>query len=235
MANIKIKTILWDFDNTLLSFDAAERAAILSTFKEMGLGECTDQMLKRYDKINKEYWRKIEDKAIDKQLALVKRYEDFFIEYGIDPKLAKEFNDRYAVALGDTIVYIDNSFILVKSLKDKCKQYIVSNGAKNVQTLRMQKSGFDKIVDDTFISDIIGAEKPSIEFFNYVFDKIKISNKEEILIVGDSLTSDIKGGNNAGILTCWYNPKKKGIPGGYLVDYNIQNLNEIISIIDYSE
>ena len=235
MTNKKIKTILWDFDNTLLSFDVAERAAILSTFKKMGLGECRDKMLKRYEKINRGYWHKIEDKAINKQLALVKRYEDFFIEYGIDPKLAKEFNDRYAVALGDIIVYINNSFELVKSLNNKCRQYIVSNGAKNVQTLRMQKSGFDKIVEDAFISDIIGAEKPSIEFFNYVFDKIKITDKEEVLIVGDSLTSDIKGGNNAGIKTCWYNPKKKGIPGGYLVDYNIQKLKDIIPIINQSE
>ena len=225
-------TILWDFDNTLLSFDVAEKAAILSTFEKLNLGTCTEQMLKRYDKINREYWHKIEDNKIDKQTALVKRYEDFFIEYGIDPKLAKEFNAIYEVALGDTIEYIDNSFELVKSLRGKCSQYIVSNGAKNVQTMRMKKSGFDKIVDGIFISDIIGAEKPSIEFFNYVFDKIKITDKDSILIVGDSLTSDIKGGNNAGIKTCWYNPKKKGIPCGYLVDYNIQNLNEIISILN---
>lgn len=227
-----IKTILWDFDNTLLNFDVAEKAAILSTFEKMNLGTCTDQMLKRYEKINKEYWHKIEDKAIDKNLALVKRYEDFFIEYGIDPKLAKDFNDRYEVALGDTIEYIDNSFELVKSLKDKCRQYIVSNGAKNVQTLRMQKSNFNKIIDGAFISDIVGAEKPSIDFFNHVFKNIEPVEKSETIIVGDSLTSDIKGGNNAGILTCWYNPKKKGIPGGYLVNYDIQNLNEIISILD---
>ena len=227
-----IKTILWDFDNTLLNFDVAEKAAILSTFEKMNLGTCTDQMLKRYEKINKEYWHKIEDKAIDKILALVKRYEDFFIEYGIDPKLAKDFNDRYEVALGDTIECIDNSFELVKSLKDKCRQYIVSNGAKNVQTLRMQKSNFNKIIDGAFISDIVGAEKPSIDFFNHVFKNIEPVEKSEVVIIGDSLTSDIKGGNNAGILTCWYNPKKKGIPGGYLVDYDIQNLNEIISILD---
>lgn len=227
-----IKTILWDFDNTLLDFDVAEKAAILSTFEKLKVGTCTNQMLKRYDKINREYWHKIEENKIDKQTALVKRYEDFFIEYGIDPKIAKEFNDIYAVALGDTIAYIDNSFELVSSLKGKYNQYIVSNGAKNVQTLRMQKSGFDKIVDDCFISDIIGFEKPSIEFFNFVFDKIKITDKSEVIIIGDSLTSDIKGGNNAGIKTCWYNPKKKGIPCGYLVDYNIQNLNELISILN---
>ena len=81
-----IKTILWDFDNTLLNFDVAEKAAIVSTFEKINLGSCTNQMLKRYEKINKEYWHMIEDKKIDKQTALVKRYEDFFIEYGIDKK-----------------------------------------------------------------------------------------------------------------------------------------------------
>ena len=228
-----IKTILWDFDNTLLNFDVAEKAAIVSTFEKINLGSCTNQMLKRYEKINKEYWYMIEDKKIDKQTALVKRYEDFFIEYGIDKKIAKDFNDEYTKALGNTIEYVENSFELVSSLKGKYKQYIVSNGAKNVQTVRMKKSNFDKIVDGTFISDIVGAEKPSIEFFNHVFDKVKVTNKFEVIIICDSLSSDIKGGNNAGIKTCWYNPKKKGIPSGYLIDYNIQSLNEILSILDF--
>lgn len=227
-----IKTILWDFDNTLLNFDVAEKASILSTFEKFNLGICTSQMLKRYEKINKEYWHMIEDKKIDKQTALVKRYEDFFIEYGIDKKIAKDFNDEYTKALSNTIEYVENSFELVSSLKGKYKQYIVSNGAKNVQTVRMKKSNFDKIVDGTFISDIVGAEKPNIEFFDYVFDKIKVTDKSEVIIIGDSLSSDIKGGNNAGIKTCWYNPKKKGIPSGYLVDYNIQNLNNIIPIVN---
>ncbi len=227
-----IKTILWDFDNTLLNFDVAEKAAIVSTFEKFNLGTCTNQMLKRYEKINKEYWHMIEDKKIDKQTALVKRYEDFFIEYGIDKKIAKNFNDEYTKALGNTIEYVENSFELVSSLKGKYKQYIVSNGAKNVQTVRMKKSNFDKLVDGTFISDIVGAEKPSIEFFNHVFDKIKVTDKSEVIIIGDSLSSDIKGGNNAGIKTCWYNPKKKGIPSGYLIDYNIQSLNEILSILN---
>lgn len=232
METKRIKTVLWDFDNTLLSFDAAEKAAILSTFKKLNLGDCTTAMLKRYSKINKGYWEKIEKKEIDKSFALVQRYADFFSEYNIDTNMAARFNAEYEVALGDTIVYIDNSYELVKSLKGKNKQYIVSNGAKNVQTLRLKKSGFDELMDGIFISDIIGAEKPSVEFFNHVFENIKFNDKSEILIVGDSLTSDIKGGNNAGIITCWYNPKKKGIPGGYLVDYNIQNLNEITSILN---
>ena len=227
-----IKTILWDFDNTLLSFDAAEKAAICSTFKKLNLGTCTEEMLKRYSTINKAYWVQIENKTIKKDIALTKRFADFFTEYGIDPEIAKTFNSEYEVALGDTIVYIDNSFELIKTLKEKYKHYIVSNGARFVQELRLKKSGFDKIFNDVFISDIIGAEKPSIDFFNYVFKKINCDNKSEVLIVGDSLTSDIKGGNNAGILTCWYNPHKIIATKEYKIDFEIQNLNELPNLLN---
>lgn len=226
-----IKVILWDFDNTLLNFNVAEETAIFSTFEKLNLGICNSSMLKKYRKINKEYWHMIEEKKIDKKIALVKRYEDFFVECGIDKNLAKEFNDEYSIALCDVIEYNDNSFELTKSLQRRFKQYIVSNGSKNVQAVRIKKSGFDKIVDGVFISDIIGAEKPSLEFFDYVFKNIEKVNREEVIIVGDNLTSDIKGGNNAHIKTCWYNPKKKGIPSGYKVDYNIQNLQELLDIL----
>ena len=226
-----IKTILWDFDNTLLDFDIAERTAIISTFKNMGLGHITDDMLKRYGEINTSFWQKIERKEIDKLIALVKRYEVFFEEIGIDKNLAATFNKKYEVALCDTIVYLDDSYNIVKSLKGHYKQCITSNGAIDVQKLRIKKSKFDSLMDYIFISDEIKADKPSMEFFNYVFDKIKCDDKSEVLIVGDSLTSDIKGGNNAGILTCWYNRKGEIAPSDYKIDYNIKNLDEIYNVL----
>ena len=226
-----IKTILWDFDNTLLDFDMAEKNAITATFKLMGFGDLTSKMLKKYIKINKSYWRKIEKKQIDKETALVKRYEDFFSELGIDSKYAFEFNKKYEVALGDTIIYIDNSYEIVKSLNKNYNQYIVSNGALSVQKLRLRNSKFDTLFDKIFISDEIGAEKPNIEFFDFVFKNIKFDDKSEILIVGDSLTSDIQGGNNAGILTCWYNRKNVKAPNNYKINYNINNLTEIYEIL----
>ena len=226
-----IKTILWDLDNTLLNFSIAEKKAISATFDNMNLGKFTTKMYNRYTKIDREYWHKIERKELSKDLALVKRYEDFFIEHGIDKNLAKEFNERYAVALSDTIVYNDKSFDLIKKLKDKYKQYIVSNGVSRVQHLRLEKSGFDKFVDGIFISDDIGFEKPNKEFFDYVLSHIEYNDKSEIMIVGDSLTSDIKGGNVAGIKTCWYNPKNEDYPCGFRVDLDVQNLNEVAEVL----
>ena len=226
-----IKTILWDFDNTLLDFSVAERAAITSTFKLMQLGDVSDDMLKRYAEINISYWQKVERNEIKKDKALVERYEEFFSEIGIDTRFAYEFNENYELALADTIEYIDDSYNIVKSLQGRYKQCITSNGAYNVQKLRIKNSGFDKLMDYIFISDEIKAEKPSLVFFNYVFDTIKCKDRSEIIIVGDSLTSDIKGGNNAGILTCWFNKKKLPVPSGYKVDFDIQNLSEIYGII----
>ena len=230
-----IKTILWDFDNTLLDFDVAEKAAIISTFKSMELGDIDDDMIKMYIEINVKYWQKIEKGEINKNLALTKRYEEFFIKIGVDPKCAFEFNQRYEIALADTIVYIDDSFNIVNSLKGQYKQYIVSNGAVAVQKARLKKSKFDSLMDGIFISDEINAEKPNIEFFNYVFETIKCEDKSELLIVGDSLTSDIKGGNNAKIATCWYNRKGQVAPSSYKIDYNIRHLNEIYDILGISK
>lgn len=226
-----IKTILWDFDNTLLDFNIAEKTAIISTFKKLNLGTCSNKMLEEYIKINLSYWQKIEKNLINKKDALIKRFADFFSLYNIDKNIAETFNNEYALALGDTIVYIDNSFELIKSLNKKYKQYIVTNGDRRVQNLRIKNSKFDKLVDKYFISDNIGAEKPNIEFFNYVLNYIEFVDKSEIIIVGDSLTSDIKGGNNAGIPTCWYNPNKKTASSEYKINYEIQNLNDILNIV----
>ena len=226
-----IKTILWDFDNTLLDFSVAERAAITSTFKVMNLGHISDMLLKRYAEINASYWEKIERNEIKKDEALVRRYEDFFAEIGIDKSLATKFNEKYELALGDTIEYIDDSYNIIKSLKGRFKQCITSNGALKVQKLRIKNSGFDKLMDYVFISDEIKAEKPSMVFFNHVFKAINCTDKSELIIVGDSLTSDIRGGNNAGILTCWYNRENKIVPKDYKIDYNIQKLDEIYEIL----
>ena len=226
-----IKTILWDLDNTLIDFDIAEKNAIKSLFEKYNLGTCTDSMLKVYDKINKAYWKKFEKKETDKKLGLVQRYVDFFKLYNLDTSIAREFNDAYQIALGDTIIYLDDSYNIIKSLKGKVKQCIVSNGTTAAQRNKLKKSKFDELFDDVFLSDEIGFEKPSIEFFDFVFDKIGVTDKSEVIIVGDSISSDIQGGENAGIKTVWYNPKGKGHNERPRVDYDIRDLREVYKIL----
>lgn len=227
-----IKVILWDIDGTLLNFKIAEKCAIQACFDKFGLGVCTDDMLKRYSRINEGYWKRLEAGEISKEQVLLGRFEEFFQKEGSDFSKIKEFNDEYQIRLGDTVYFNDNGYELVKQLKSRVKQYIVTNGTYTAQERKMKKSGLDELVDGVFISDVIGIEKPNIGFFDAVWEEIGHYEKDEVLIVGDSLTSDMQGGNNAGIPCCWYNPGGQENTLGLRIDYEIQNLQELMEILE---
>lgn len=227
-----ISTILWDVDGTLLDFIAAEKAAIKTLFGEFNLGQCSDEMIKRYSEINKTYWQRLERGEITKQEVLVGRFKEFFKSEGIDISVVEEFNSLYQLRLGDTIVYHDDSLEIIKSLQGRVRQYVVSNGTVEAQSKKLRLSGLGELVDGIFLSEHIGVEKPNIEFFDKVLEEIKPADRSSILIVGDSLTSDIQGGKNAGIVTCWYNPLGDKAPDKYRIDYEISDLHQIYEIIE---
>lgn len=230
-----ITTILWDIDGTLLNFKAAEKAAIQSLFQEYGLGECPEEMLQRYSGINKAYWERLERGEITKPEVLIGRFRDFFKAEGLDDAIASEFNDKYQLRLGDTIVYCDDSFKIVESLRGRVKQYAVSNGTIAAQSKKLCLSGLGGLMDGIFLSEQLGVEKPNVEFFNKVFRAIDPVERSQVMIVGDSLTSDIRGGNNAGIITCWYNPESAVAAKEYRVNYEISDLHEIYQIVIRNE
>ena len=227
-----IDTILWDVDGTLLDFHAAEKAAIKSLFSEFELGECSDEMVNVYSKINDIFWQRLERNELSKPQVLVGRFEHWFEQIGVPISLAHEFNERYQLRLGDTIVYRDDSYQIVKSLRGRVRQYVVSNGTIIAQTKKLKLSGFGELMDDVFLSEQIGVEKPNQAFFDAVFAKTGISDLSKVMIVGDSLTSDIRGGNNAGILCCWYNPDHKQFPDDLRIEYVIGDLHEIYPLLE---
>ena len=177
------------------------------------------------------YWEKLERGEITKPQVLVGRFEEFFAEEGIDVSLATQFNDAYQLRLGDTIVYRDDSYEIVKSLRGKVRQCVVSNGTVVAQTKKLTRSGLGALMDGVFLSEQLGAEKPKKEFFDQVFAAIGPVEKSETMIVGDSLTSDIRGGDNAGIVTCWYNPEGIKAPEGYRIDHEIRDLHEVYGLL----
>lgn len=246
------KYLLWDIDGTVMDFLAAERAAIKTLFVKFNLGECTDEMLKRYSAINVRYWKALERGEKTKPQILVERFREFFEGEGINPALAESFNEEYQVTLGDTVVIRDNSDILLSELKGKYILAAVTNGTKVAQEKKLKTSGFDKVFDYIFISEIVGAEKPNKQFFDVVFESMNINvndisrtnisandfakdslleEKSKFLIIGDSLTSDIRGGINAGIDTCWYNPNGDVNNSEMVPTYIISNLNELKNIL----
>ena len=226
-----IKVILWDIDGTLLDFDAAETEAINACFRIFDLGTCTDEMLRTYKEINRTYWKRLERGELTKPEVLEGRFRDFFAAYHIDTSVAPKFNAEYQVRLGDTVCFHPNGLEMVKSLKGKVLQCAVTNGTKVAQDRKLRNSGLDELLDGIFISDVIGIEKPSVGFFDEVFRSIGEYEPSEVLIIGDSLTSDIQGGNNAGILTCWFNPERKEHNTNLRIDYEIQDLGEVNEIV----
>lgn len=222
-----IKVLLWDIDGTLLNFLEAEKAAIRACFEKYELGVCTDEMLTRYSDINRSYWERLERKELTKPEVLVGRFRDFFAEYGLRTECAEAFNGEYQVRLGDTICFNDDGYEVVRSLKGRVLQYAVTNGTYVAQNRKLALSGLGELFDGVFISDLIGHEKPDIRFFEAVWAQIGAYAPEEVMIVGDSLTSDMQGGNHAGIRCCWYNPTGAANTKGVRIDHEIRHLSEL--------
>ena len=226
-----IQAILWDVDGTLLDFVAAEKAAIQKLFGEFDLGPCPDATVARYSAISTGYWKKLERGEVTKEQVLICRFRDFFAELGIDPALAEPFNARYQVSLGDTVAYRDDSLEIVKALHGRVKQYVVSNGTVIAQSKKLRVSHLGEWMDGVFLSEELGAVKPSSRFFEKVFAALPGSPRADMLIVGDSLTSDMEGGVAAGIPTCWYNPDRLPRPEEMAINYEIADLHQIFELL----
>lgn len=227
----KYKYLLWDIDGTILNFEKAEKRAIRTLFEKFNLGECTDEMLSHYIEINKKYWKLLECGKMEKERILVERFVEFFEKEGIRTDVASEFNKAYQLALGDTIAFNDDALEIIKAQKKNYQIIIVTNGTAIAQKKKLERSGLDKIADNIFISEEVGYEKPSIHFFERVIAKAGIDDISQAVIIGDSLTSDIQGGVNAGIDTCWYNPKEEINDTNLKPTYIIKNLHELCEIV----
>lgn len=227
-----IKTLLWDIDGTLLNFEKSEKYAIKKCFEIFSVGECTDEMVARYSLINRKYWEMLEKGKITKPQVLRLRFEEFFQTEGIAFDRVDDFNKEYQVRLGDKVFFSDNALETVTSLKGKVRQYAVTNGTAVAQNRKLTRSGLIKVFDNVFISDEIGFEKPTAEFFDSVQKEIGVFKRDEVMIIGDSLTSDMKGGNNADILCCWYNPLSLENKSETRIDYEIKDIGEVFDILN---
>ena len=200
----KYRVILFDIDDTLLNFPRSEREALCEALMISGV-ELDDEMINTYQKINYELWKALERKEITREELMTRRFDDFAKFYGFDVDSVKVAND-YLDCLGQKVYFIDGARELLANLYGKVRLYIVTNGLARVQNSRYKLTGFDKIFDGMFISEEVGANKPDSAFFEYVAEHIEDFDKEKALLVGDSLSSDIAGGINFGIDTCWYSP-----------------------------
>lgn len=221
--------IIFDLDNTLLDFDLMEVNSLSEVLKKNNI-EPTNEIISIYKKINSKYWSELELGTHTKEVILVKRFEDFFLKLGyeIDPN---KFNEDYLDTMENHIYLIDEAKEILEYSFQKSTLVIMTNGVKSAQKNKLKRMDFNKYFSEIIISDEVGYHKPSIEIFKYLENKIGVINKKRTIIVGDSLTSDIKGGNNFNITTCWFNKNKVLSNSNIHTDYEITELKELYNIL----
>lgn len=223
------KTLLFDVDDTLLDFGAAERAALRMLFDGQNIA-LTEEIETQYKWMNQRLWQSFEEGLIDRNEVVNTRFSLLFKEYGqeVDGCLLEQ---KYRSYLEEGHQLIDGALELIRSLHDKYDLYIVTNGVSKTQYRRLQDSGLLPYFKAVFVSEDTGYQKPMKEYFQYVFDRIPGIIQEQALLIGDSLNADIRGGMLAGLDTCWLNPSMKEIETGILPTYQIQTLEELYPIL----
>lgn len=220
--------VLADADETLFDFIKAEYTAFKMTLNFFG-EDCTDEDVKTYSDINLRHWKELEKGTIDRETLKVSRFKEWFTLMGInlDPKA---FNEMYAENLGKCGILIDGAEEFVKKLSSMCDIYIITNGLIKSQTGRFNASTIKPYIKKLFISEEIGYSKPRKEFFDYCINDIGVSDKSRYIVFGDSLTSDMQGGRNAGITTCRFS-RNGEITNSPLCDYEITSYDDFFKIL----
>ena len=225
----KYEILLFDADATLMDFHRSEKEAVTECLEFFSLPS-DDSVIKKYSEINAGYWKMLERGEIEKEKLYPARWQSLIDFYGFDCE-AKAISDKYIERLATKSYMLDGALELCQKLYGKFKMYIVTNGQKEIQRSRLFPSPIFKYFDGCFISEDIGHEKPSIHFFNAVTPQIPDYDPNKAIIIGDSLTSDMQGGINAGIDTCWYNPAGKELPKGYDLTYIVKDFDEMAEVL----
>ena len=225
-----IRNIIFDMDDTIFDFRKAEKIAVKKTLEYLGF-EPKEEYLKRYSEINLSQWKLLELGKITREQVKIRRYELLFEKLGVDCAGEKATRE-YEKFLGIGHFFIDGAQELIERLSKKYRLYIATNGTASVQKSRIKSADIEKYMTEIFISQEIGYEKPGKKFFDYCFLRMPDFKKEETVIVGDSLSSDIKGGKNSGITAIWYNPEFTENSSDILPDYEIHKLEELDKVLE---
>ena len=226
---MKIEFLFLDLDDTILDFHKAERIALSKTIREFGV-EPTEEILELYHRINKWHWEQLELGKLTRAEVLVNRFGVLF------EKLGKTVDREACAKVYEKNLSIGHYFLpgaeeAVEALSKKYRLFLASNGTASVQKGRMTSANLYRFFETVFVSQEIGHNKPSKDYFDACFARIPGFDRTKAMIVGDSLTSDIKGGINAGIRTVWVNPEHKDC-GDIRPDYEIEALSRLEELLE---
>ncbi|HYE09709.1 MAG TPA: YjjG family noncanonical pyrimidine nucleotidase [Patescibacteria group bacterium] len=228
---MKYEIIIFDADETLFDFKKSEREAFKNTMLEFAIEYDENHHLKIYQGINTAIWKEFEDGIITQEKLKIERFKRLSenLNAGFDEVA---FAKSYMKHLSHASFLYDDSIGLVKSLHKDYRLTIVTNGLKDVQDNRIRKSIIAKYLEDIVVSEEVNISKPDPKIFEHALNNINHTDKSKVLIVGDSLTSDIQGGINFGVDTCWFNPNKIVNRTNIKPTYEISNLMELKEILE---
>ena len=225
-----IEFLFLDLDDTILDFKKAEYIAIGKTVADFGV-EPTEEIRHRYHVINKWHWEQLEKGTMTRAEILEGRFKVLFDELGVQVD-AEKVARVYEKNLGTGHWFLPGAEEAVASLSKKYRLFLASNGTASVQKGRMTSANLYRFFEQSFVSQELGHNKPSIEYFEAAFARIPGFDPAQCLMVGDSLTSDILGGKNAGVRTVWINPHHKTAPEAMKPDYEIERLADLPALLE---
>ncbi|MBL3648614.1 YjjG family noncanonical pyrimidine nucleotidase [Bacillus sp. RHFS10] len=226
----QFRTLLFDVDDTILDFRAAEALALRLLFEDQNI-PLTDEMKMQYKTINQGLWSAFEEGKMTRDEVVNTRFAALFKEYSYEADGAL-LEQKYRSFLEEGHQLVDGAFDLISNLQYQFDLYIVTNGVSKTQYKRLRDSGLFPFFKDIFVSEDTSYQKPMKEYFDYVFERIPSFSAEHALIIGDSLTADIKGGQLAGLDTCWINPDMKPNKSETVPTYEIRKLEELYHILN---
>ena len=231
MPEKRFHTILLDADGTLFDFVKAERTAIKNTSFRFGI-EVSEEDVNLYNRINNMCWMKLERGEITREELFTERFSLWFSHIGasVDPLC---FHSVYENNLSMCGFLYEGVYEFLKALKESYRLILVTNGSAKVQRGRLKESGISSYFSNIYISEEIGLKKPDAEFFDYVMNDAGIEDRSGVVIFGDSLSSDMQGGRNAGIATCKYSPDGR-VGNSELCDHEAESFENFLNILDIS-
>ena len=228
--NTRYDVLLCDADNTIFDFNQAEENAFALTCAYMGF-EASDALLKTYSEINSTLWKLLEQGGITQKVLRVRRFEQFLDVIGKSDLDAADMAREYAEQLGRQSVPIDGAVEAIARWRKIVPVIIVTNGISRIQHGRMEGSEVRRYIRGMVISEEVGAAKPDPKMLHIAMEMAGVTDRSRVLMLGDSLSSDIAAADNAGVDACWYNPKGIDNTKGLPVRYEIRDLDEVDAIL----
>ncbi len=226
---MRYKTILLDLDHTLFDSDTSEWTAFAQALETAGIAEPM-QHFTAYQTINLELWAAVERGEFSPQQVRTNRFERLVVQENFDAD-PLQLADDFVAGLGANGSLYDGAREVLESLSSKASMALVTNGLSEVQRARVDRLGIGEYFDAIVISAEVGAAKPGTEIFDIVFEALDSPSKDSALMVGDSLSSDMQGGANYGIATCWYNPNGQSVQRANQVAHEISDLAELLDVV----